>query len=95
MYAHNEERERNRVDISKYEVRRATCAMNEKLKKKSIDSESTDTTACCSFAYVSWIAHTSCYWFLVLTGRVEVTDIHFQAGYLCMKKKSYRCIIVH
>lgn len=61
-----------------------------------MDSESTDTTARCSVAHVSWIAHASCCRLLVLAGRVEVANIHFQAGYLCMKKKkSYRCIIIN
>lgn len=60
-----------------------------------MDSESTDRTARRSVALVSWIAHAFCHRFLVLAGRVGVADIHFQAGYLCMKKKkkSYRCVI--
>lgn len=53
-----------------------------------MNSESTDTTARCSVAHVSWIAHASCHRFLVLAGRVEIADIHFQAGYFCTKKKS-------
>lgn len=53
-----------------------------------MNSESTDTTARCSVAHISWVAHAFCHRLLVLAGRVDVTDIHFQAGYFCTKKKS-------
>lgn len=80
-------RERNLVDIPKCIVRRAQWReMSERKIKKCMNSESTDTTARCSVAHISWIAHAFCHRLLVLAGCVDVTDIHFQAGYFCTKK---------
>lgn len=83
------DRKKDRVDIPKCVMRRAQWReMGKRKIKKGMNSESTDTTARCSIAHISWIAHASCGRFLVLAGRVEITDIHFQAGYFYTKKKS-------
>jgi len=78
----------NRVrDALHQEAIRAKLAKQKLIKKESKDNGSTDGTARCSVALVSWIAHALCQRFLVLAGRVRVADVHLQAGYLCSKKK--------
>lgn len=98
QYAQGSSIERKKSLTFRY-MFRATCAIarNERKKnkkKKDMNNESTDTTARYSVAHISWIAHAFRHRFLVLAGRVEVTDIHFQAGYFCTKKKKSRIVVL-
>lgn len=50
------------------------------------NDKSTDRTAGCSIAHVSWIAHAFCQWLLVLAGCIGIADIHLQTGHFCSRR---------